>query len=651
MEAQDLNKPAEQGMDLNSEAKSETIPQENMPVEAAAQSPEQAENKVAEVKEEVTAESPEMSEKQETPVTEEPPAATALEPVDHITLSKEKLVDRLKNVLKEFPVDHVKDEVEAIKTAFYKKHKAEVEDLKRKFLESGETEQNFSPPQDTLENELKELLHQFKERKAEFARRIEEEKDRNLQAKLDVIQNIKDLINRQESLNDTFHEFRDLQQKWRDIGPVPQNKLHDLWESYNYNIESFYNYIKINKELRDLDLKKNLEAKIELCDKAEKLLLEPTIVKAFKTLQKYHDIWREIGPVPHEKKDELWIRFKEATSLINKRHQEYFEDLKDQLNKNLEAKTELCEKAEALSTVELHTPKDWEAKSKELIELQSIWKTIGFAPKKDNNLIYDRFRIACDQFFDHKRNFFKDYKSEQHNNLQLKTELCIQAEGLKDNTDWKKTTDEFIRIQKKWKEIGPVPRKQSDVVWKRFRTACDAFFAHKTHFFSHIDEEHDKNLALKEALIEEVKAYNSAENAEDNFKKLQDFQHRWSAIGHVPIKDKDRVNQDFRGLINKHFDNLNMDESQKNIQKFRNRLENYKNDGYGDKMTLERNKIINKLKQLENDITTWENNIGFFAKSKKSDALVRDFTHKIETGRRNIQLLNKKLDMLDAIMK
>ncbi|MBI9062216.1 MAG: DUF349 domain-containing protein [Marinilabiliaceae bacterium] len=662
MEAQDLNKPAEQGMDWNSEEKSETMPQENLPVEEAAQSPEKAENVTADVTEEVAQETTDVTEEvaqettekvetAETLAVEKQPKAATLEPVDHITLSKDKLVERLKNVLKEFPVDHIKDEVEAIKTAFYKKHKAEVEDLKRQFLESGETEQNFSPPQDSLEHELKELLHQFKERKAEFTRRIEEEKNKNYQAKLDVIQNIKDLINRQESLNDTFHEFRDLQQKWRDIGSVPQNKLHDLWESYNYNIENFYNYIKINKELRDLDLKKNLEAKIDLCNKAEKLLLEPTIVKAFKTLQKYHDTWREIGPVPHEKKDELWARFKEATSLINKRHQEYFEELKDQLNKNLEAKTELCAKAEELSTLDLHSPKEWEAKSKELIELQAIWKTIGFAPKKDNNQIYDRFRIACDQFFNHKREFFKEYKSEQHNNLQLKTELCIQAEGLKDNTDWKKTTDEFIRIQKKWKEIGPVPRKQSDVVWKRFRTACDAFFEHKSHFFSHIDEEHDKNLALKEALIEEVKTYEVDENAEDNFKKLQNFQHKWSAIGHVPIKEKDRVNQEFRGLINKHFDNLNIDEYQKNIQKFRNRLKNYKSDGYNDKMSLERNKIINKLKQLENDITTWENNIGFFAKSKKSDALVRDFQHKIETGRNNIKLLNKKLDMLDAIMK
>lgn len=571
-----------------------------------------------------------------------------LEPVDHIMLHKEELVQRLKDVLKNYPVEKIKDEVEAIKSAFYKKHKAEMEDFKRKFVESGELEENFAAPIDSSEIDLKRMLQEFKARKAEFNRRLEEERQNNYQAKLDVIEAIKDLINGQESLNETFNAFRELQQRWRTIGPIPQEKVHDMWETYNYHIESFYNYIKINKELRDLDLKKNMEAKTELCEKAEKLLLEPTIVKAFKTLQKFHDQWREIGPVPHDKKEDLWARFKEATSLINKRHQQYFEGLKDQLQKNLEAKTELCDKAEALITETLHTPKEWEAKSKELIELQNIWKTIGFAPKKDNNRIYDRFRSACDSFFNAKREFFKSYKSQQAQNLQLKTELCLQAEALKDSTDWKHTTDEFIKIQKRWKEIGPVPRKQSDVIWKRFRSACDAFFDHKSKFFSHKDEAQEKNLELKEALIKEVAAFEASDNSEENFNSLQDFQHRWAEIGHVPIKDKDRVNQEFRSLINQYFDNLNLDEFHKNVEKFRNKIENYKTvDISKDRLTQERNKIINKLKQLENDITLWENNIGFFAKSKKSEALVRDFKHKIETGRKNIKLLNKKLDMLE----
>ena len=645
MEANDLNKPLEDENGLNSENQSENVPVEN----TASEKEETKEEKVEDqpepkVAEEVSAEVTEKDSDEEKNKTE----VVELEPVDHIMLHKNELVKRLKDVLKNYPVEKIKEEVEAIKGAFYKKHKAELEDQKRKFLESGELEENFAPPVDSLEIDLKRLLQEFKARKAEFNRRLEEERQNNYQAKLDVIDGIKELINGQESLNETFQAFRDLQQRWRNIGHIPQEKVHDLWETYNYHIENFYNYIKINKELRDLDLKKNLEAKIGLCEKAEKLLLEPTIVKAFKTLQKYHDQWREIGPVPHDKKEDLWARFKEATSLINKRHQEYFEGLKDQLQKNLEAKTELCEKAESLIEGELHSPKEWEAKSKQLIELQSIWKTIGFAPKRDNNKIYERFRSACDSFFNAKREFFKSYKSEQSHNLDLKTELCLQAESMKESTDWKRTTDEYIKIQKRWKEIGPVPRKQSDVIWKRFRSACDAFFDHKSNFFSHKDEEQDKNLELKEALIKEVAAFEASDNSEENFNKLQDFQHRWSEIGHVPIKDKDRVNQEFRGLINQYFDNLNLDEYHKNVEKFRNKIENYKtNNLSGDRLTQERNKIINKLKQLENDITVWENNIGFFAKSKKSEALVRDFQHKIETGRRNIKLLNKKLDMLE----
>jgi hypothetical protein len=662
MEAKDLNKPTPEELDLNSVNQAENTPQaQEVPAESDQDTPDvqDLQNDQSQQDESTT-----INNNDETVNDVQPPAEdleTAsnetpepiFEKVDHILLSKEKLVRRLKSVLNDFPLDLIKDEVEQIKSAFYKKLNAELEDLKTKFIESGEIEENFAAPIDPLENELKQLLNEYKNRRAEFNRRLEEEKDRNWQAKLDVIEGIKDLINRQESLNDTFHEFRELQKSWREIGPIPQNKLRDMWETYNYHIENFYNYIKINKELRDLDLKKNLEIKEGLCERAEKLLLEPTIVKAFKTLQKLHDQWRETGPVPRELKEDLWNRFKETTNKINKKHQLYFEGLKDQLKKNLEAKSELCHKAEQLAAVtDLHTPKAWENKSKEIIELQQIWKTIGYAPKKDNNAIYDRFRLACDAFFNNKREFFKHYKKEQQTNLQLKTELCMQAEAMQTSTDWKRTTDEYIQIQKKWKQIGPVPRKNSDAIWKRFRTACDAFFHNKSNYFNHIDDEHDKNLKLKENLIEEIKQFNSEEPTEEGIAKLQDIQHHWNKIGHVPLADKDRVNQEFRSLINKHFDNLDLDEFNKNVQKFQNRLENMKDDQHSmDKLIVERNKIINKLKQLESDITTWENNIGFFAKSKKSDALVRDFNHKIENGRNNIKLLNKKLDMLDAMMK
>ena len=711
MNANDLNKPAAAGEDLNSGSKpentndapvndqeivtenekdEETTVSENVTVEEKqVEQPELTDTETvekeaedtkspAEEKIEEKAEEQEQVEKEAVIIAETPAAPVAetekeeaseketesqstdeekedtdqeLEKVSHIQLSKEKLIERLKHVLHNFPPHQIKDEVEAIKSAFYKKRNAEIEDLKKKFTESGELEENFTPPSDPAENDLKKLLNEYKTKRAEYNRKLEEEKEQNYQAKLNVIKGIEDLINSQESLNETFHDFRKLQHQWHEIGIVPQNKVRDLWETYNYTIEKFYNYIKINKELRDLDLKKNHELKINLCEKAESLLLEPTIVKAFKTLQKLHDQWREIGPVPIEHKDEIWARFKEATTKINKRHQEYFEGLKEQLKKNLEAKTELCEKAESLSQLQLHSPKEWEAKSKELIELQQIWKTIGFAPKKDNNLIYDRFRTACDNFFNHKREFFKNYKRDQQNNLQHKTELCIQAESMKDSTDWRHTTEEFIRIQKKWKEIGPVPRKYSDAVWKRFRTACDTFFENKSNFFKNIDSEHDKNLELKEKLIEEVKEFVPGDNVDANFKALQEFQKHWNEIGHVPIADKDRISQEFRKYINKHFDSLNLDEFSKNIQKFRNKLENIRSsDNFMDKLIVERNKIISRLKQLENDITTWENNIGFFAKSKKSEALVRDFQHKIDNGKENIKLFNRKLDMIDSMM-
>ncbi|WP_462318102.1 DUF349 domain-containing protein, partial [Marinilabilia sp.] len=349
-------------------------------------------------------------------------------------------------------------------------------------------------------------------------------------------------------------------------------------------------------------------------------------------------------------KDELWERFHEATIKINQKHQEHFEHLKEQLQKNLEAKQELCEKVEAILEQDLKTPKEWEKNSKAIIEIQQIWKTIGFAPKKDNQEIYLRFRTACDKFFDAKRDFFKHYKEEQQNNLQLKTELVQQAEALKDSTDWKNTTEELIRIQKKWKEIGPVPRKHSDAIWKKFRGACDQFFNRKSEFFSKKDEAQEENLKKKEALIEELKQYEPGDNNEESFAKLQDFQRRWSDIGFVPIKEKDRVNQEFRNLINARFDHLNMDEANKSLQKFRNKLENWKNEGqYDERIIQERNKIIGKLKQLENDITLWENNIGFFAKSKSSEALVRDFKNKIENGKRNIKTLNEKLDLIEQM--
>jgi putative ubiquitin-RnfH superfamily antitoxin RatB of RatAB toxin-antitoxin module len=624
METKDLNNPVQPESNLDSAQQAE-----NMRV-----------NEPSEENETLETDTPEVE-----PSNEPAPEA---EVIDLEALSREELIARAEVLLKTQTIESAGREIEMIRTEFYKKHNQHLHERKSAAPQTEEHENEPLSYSDPLELRMKELYQEFKNKKYIHNQQLEKEKESNLEQKLAVIEAIKELVNRQESLHNTFNEFRELQARWSSIGHVPQDKMHDLYESYNLSVENFYAYIKINKELRDLDFKKNLEAKTELCEKAEKLVLEPSVVKAFQTLQKFHEQWREIGPVPNEKKEEIWERFKEATSLINKKHQEHFEGMKEQLQKNLEAKTELCEKAEALLASELSSPKEWEEKSNELIELQNIWKTIGFAPKKENTLIYERFRQACDKFFDAKRDFFKTYKSDQMTNLQLKTELCIEAENLKDSTDWKKTTDSFIKIQKKWKEIGAVPRKHSDTIWKRFRSACDYFFEQKNKFFSKIDQSQEENLNLKRAIIEEVKQFENSDDTDANFKKLQDFQHRWSEIGHVPIAEKENINQEFRSLINKHFDSLNLDEFNKNIQKFKNKLENYKTEsGAKDKINVERNKIIAKIKQLENDITLWENNIGFFAKSKKSDALIRDFNHKIETNKKNIELLNKKLDMID----
>ncbi len=572
------------------------------------------------------------------------------EEVDYSALSREDLLKQYHYLLTEFPVSAIKGHVEAIRKEFEQKSANELTRLRTQFIETGESAETFVPPHDVLSDAMQNAIQKYRKKRDEERGKQEANKKKNLAEKYAIIEGIKDLVNRQESLHNTFDEFRELQTRWRQIGPVPPNEVHDMWENYHVHVENFYNYIKINKELRDLDLKKNQEIKIELCKKAEQLLMEPSVVKAFKILQKYHDQWRETGPVPHEKKEELWDRFRQATVRINQKHQEYFDSLKDQLQKNLETKKELCAKVEAILVQEFNSPKEWEKSSKSIMELQQLWKTIGFAPKKENQEIYLRFRTACDKFFDNKRDFFKNYKEEQQNNLQLKNELVQQAESLQDSTEWKSTTEELIRIQKKWKETGPIPRKHSDAIWKRFRGACDHFFNRKTEFFSHKDETQQQNLELKEKLIEELKQYEPGKNNEESFKTLQDFQHRWSEIGFVPLKEKDRVNQEFRNLINARFDHLNMDEGNKALQKFRNKLENWKTDGiFDERITQERNKIIGKLKQLENDITLWENNIGFFAKSKNAEALMRDFRNKIENGKSNIEMLNEKLDLIEEV--
>jgi len=569
---------------------------------------------------------------------------------DYSACSQEELVDDLREILENIGETDIKEDVDIIRSVFYKNYKAKVDEQKNKFLEEGNNIEEFVAAYDPCEQDMKELLKKYRNIRIDFNKKLEVEKEENLKIKYQVVEEIKALINKEESINKTFQEFRELQRRWRETGPVPQNEMKNLWDTYNFHVENFYDYIKINQELRDLDLKKNLEAKIELCERTEELLLEPNVIKAFNILQKFHEEWREIGPVPVDHKDSIWERFKAATLKINKKYHEYFENRKDEQKSNLEAKITLCEKVEEILASEILTHKEWDDKSKELVELQKVWRTIGFALRKDNNKIYERFRKACDKFFDAKREFYSKNKELKQSNLQMKIDLCIEAEALKDGNDWKKNTQDFIAIQKRWKEIGPVPRKHSENLWKRFRAACDYFFDKKTNHFSSIGSEQDENLRLKKELIAEVENFKPSESVEENLKTIKSFQRRWIEIGHVPINMKDDIQNTFKKAISKLYDTLNIDEGKRNIMKFKSKITSFSETNRGqNKMRFEREKYITKLKQLENDLVLLDNNIGFFTKSKNSESLIKDVKRKIENTKEKIDLLKEKIRVIDEI--
>ena len=646
------------------ESKAETDPAEEQTVENEAEPEAEEETieeeKAPEAEEEIVAEEPKTPEVEseepkepaatETVAEEQPKEKEERAPIDYSTLTEVELINAMRDLLDNHAEEDIKADVDSIKLNFYKRHRAQADEEKKKFVEDGGAEEDFEASNTPYEDDLRNLLKEFRQIRNKQHREQEDEKEDNLQRKYEIIEEIKNLVNRKESINKTFQEFRELQQEWREIGLVPQSKLKDLWETYHHHVENFYDYIKINRELRDLDLKKNMEAKINLCEKAEELLVEPSVIKAFNILQKYHEQWREIGPVPRDKKEELWERFKAATSKINKKHQAYFEGRKQEQKKNLEAKTVLCEKAEEIANQEIKNHKDWDKKSRELIELQKVWRTIGFAPKKDNNRIYERFRSACDKFFDAKREFYAQNKELQMNNLQMKTDLCVQAEALKDSTDWRKTTEEFIHIQKKWKEIGPVPRKHSDAIWKRFRAACDFFFDNKSEHFHHVDEEQVENLQLKKDLIEEVKNFEPSKDDDADLQQIKEFQRRWTDIGYVPFKEKDAIQNEFRDAINNHFDSLKIDEQKRNLLRFKTKMSNISGSTRGNnKMRYERDKYVNKLKQLENDLILLNNNVGFFANTKNAESLIDDVNRKIQETQEKIEFLKEKIRIIDSM--
>ncbi len=499
-----------------------------------------------------------------------------------------------------------------------------------------------------IEIGFKRMYAKYKEIRARFIEKEQKDKEENLAIKQEVVNQINLLLEKAEDLNLTVPAFKELQARWKSVGQVPIQKSKELWESYSRAVEKFYDYIKINNEFRDLDFKKNLESKQGLCSKAKELLEYPSVVNAFRELQKLHEEWKEIGPVAKEYRESIWEEFKEITAQINKKHQMFFENLKNEQKDNLVAKTALCEQAEQIASNNPDNSNDWNSLTKGIEELQVKWKGIGFASKKDNQKIYDRFRAACDKFFEAKRVYYSNFKDVMSQNLQKKENLCEQAEAISNSEDWKDATDKLIALQNEWKEVGPVPRKYSDAVWKRFRAACDLFFEKKAQHFGKAQSKFEDNLAAKQALIDQVTNFVPSGNYEEDLASMRGFLDKWNAIGFVPFKVKDKIAKAWNAALDVHFAQLRNSESEIKLTKFRKKISDLKNNG-GSNRTIrsEREKLIQKFHKLEQEVATLENNKGFFAKSKNAQSIIAEIDSKIAGTREEIKNLEEKIKLIE----
>lgn len=583
---------------------------------------------------------------------EENKSEIADEEIDYAALSDEELVAKAKALIDGVIESYagIKEKLDEIKQNFYKRLKQKQEDLKKAFLDAGGLEEDFAVEADALEGELKALLNLYKEKRNAEIQAIEKEKQDNLSAKNKILEELKALLENAEDFGKKVPAFQKLQQDWKTIGQVPAAEVTNLWKNYQLYVETFYDNLKINNELRDYDFRKNLEAKSSLCEQAEKLAEEADIVLAFRRLQVLHDEWRETGPVSRENRESIWERFKAASTIINKKHHDYFDKLREGEAENLVQKTALCEKVEAVTTDGLVTYKEWQEKTDEVITLQEEWKKIGFAPKKDNVAIYERFRTACDNFFQKKNAFYKAAKEVLVDNLTKKIQLCEKAEALKEDQNWKETADKLIQLQKDWKTIGPVPKKQSDVVWKRFISACDYFFDQKEKNFKSQKGEQESNLKRKKELIDQINALEVGDQNE-SFKTLKALIVEWNEVGHVPFKDKDKIYKEYKTAIDAQFDRLNMDQASRRMDFFRANLEDMAEKG-PQKLLSERKRLMRVYEALNNDISTSENNIGFFSGSSKNAAgMIKDMERKIAKLKEERDLVIEKIKMLEDSTK
>jgi hypothetical protein len=554
----------------------------------------------------------------------------------------------LEELVQDSDVQNIKDKVAAIRLHFNKLNKEDMDNELDQFLQGGGEAESFQHVEDPIEQRFNAAFGIFKANRAKQNEDMEKQKVENLAKKQAILDELKEIIASDDSLKKTYDDFRALQDRWKEIGPVPAAENSNLWNNYHFLVEKFFDKVRIGRELRDLDMKKNLDAKIELCEKAEELLDEKSITKAFKALQKLHEDWKEVGPVPQDKKDEIWERFKAATDKINQIRREHYAQIEEEQTGNLEAKKALCEKAEELIAEDYTSVNAWQKKSDELSEIFGVWKTIGPASKKDNEEIWQRFRGTMDAFFAKKKEFFATLKDRQTENLERKTQLCIEAEALMESTDWKNATEQIKKLQEEWKTIGPVPKRHTDKIWKRFRAACDTFFNRKNEHFSGRRTEEEANLAAKKALIEEIKAFEIGPSRNENMEAIKAFQKRWIEIGYVPMKYKDAINKEYRELIDGFFDTMRKNQNEASTNEFREMMEGWRDDpNANDRVRRERNTLQTRIQKLRDEIAAMENNIGFFSNSKNSELMRAEYEKKINKAKEDLKVLEAKLKIAE----
>ena len=536
-----------------------------------------------------------------------------------------------------------KTELDTLKQTFYRLRNAEVEAAQKAFEENGGEAAAFVAPKDDLETQFKEIMSSIRERRNALKAAEEQEKQANLEKKTAIIERMKELADSPEDANKAYQDFKKLQAEWNEIKNIPADKTNELWKSYQVQTEKFYDLLKLNNEFREYDFKKNLGIKLQLCEAAEKLASEEDVISAFHQLQKLHQEFRETGPVAKEQREEIWNRFKAASTIVNRRHQQHFEDIKEKEQRNLDEKIVICEIVEAMEYDKMQTFQDWQDKTEEILALQAKWKTIGFAPQKMNTKIFERFRTACDDFFRRKAEHFKSIKSSMNENLEKKKQMCERAEALKDSQDWKNTADVLTKLQKEWKEIGPVAKKYSDPIWKRFVNACDYFFEQKNKAEAVNRSEEQVNLEKKKAIIEQLNAINKEESPSEKSREIiRELTKEWNSIGHVPFKDKDKIYKQYRIVVDSLFKKLNISASQKKLHNFKSNLNKEAN------LYREREKLVRSYENMKNEIKTYENNIGFLtSSSKKGNSLVNDLNRKIEKLKADLELISQKIAVID----